>query len=382
MQSLEIAKELIARPSVSPDDKGCQEYLASLLEPMGFTCHRLQYGDVSNLWATRGSGAPLVTYLGHTDVVPSGEDSQWHTPPFEPRVIDGKLFGRGSADMKGSVACFVSALENFLAKNAQHKGTIGFLITSDEESIAIDGIKRVVNDYFKKNNIQIDHCLVGEPTSEEVLGDTIKNGRRGSLGARVTIFGKQGHIAYPHFARNPIHLASPLIEELTTKVWDKGNQDFEPTGFQISNINAGTGATNVIPAQLSFNMNFRYNTEHTDTELRTTVERMMQRHELEYQIDWKLSGGPYICPTDGALVRACKKTGLKVFGKEPALSTSGGISDGRFIAPTGAETVEFGGLSKTIHRTNECIGLDEIEGLTRSFEMILEELLCRNSMTG
>ena len=372
--ALQIAQELVSRASVTPNDAGCQEHLITLLEPLGFTCHRLQYGEVSNLWATRGSGAPLTVYLGHTDVVPSGANSQWESAPFTPTIRNGYLYGRGSADMKGSVACFVAALHTFLEQHDTHKGTIGVLITSDEEALAIDGIRRVVSDYFTKNSIQIDYCLVGEPTSEHTLFDTIKNGRRGSLNGTLTIKGKQGHIAYPHFALNPVSLAAPWLQEVTKIQWDKGNQYFEPTGFEISNINAGTGAANVIPGEISITFNFRYNTEHTMESLQQRMKQLCDRHGFNYTLTWEHSGAPFLAKADGALVKACKQAAKEHVGKTPELSTSGGTSDGRFIAPTGAETVEFGGLSKTIHQANERIGLDEIEALTIAYTKVLKTL--------
>ncbi len=376
MLALDITKELVKRPSVTPNDEGCQDYLISLLEPLGFNCQTLVYGEVTNLWATRGSGAPLLVYLGHTDVVPTGEIDQWQTPPFEPTLVDQKLYGRGTADMKGSVACFHASLHAFLKNHSDHKGTIGVLITSDEEAIAIDGVKRVVEEHFIPNNIHIDYCLVGEPTSEKILGDTIKNGRRGSMDGHLTVYGKQGHIAYPHFSLNPVDLVAPLITELTQIEWDQGNDDFEPTGFQISNLQAGTGATNVIPGSVKMAFNFRYNTEHTDASLKAQIETIINKYGLTYDLQWKLSGPPYSVAKDGALVHACQNAGAKIFGITPMLSTSGGISDGRFIAPMGAETIEFGGLSTTIHQANEHIGLEELEKLSLVYENILEQLLC------
>ena len=379
MSALSIAQALLSRPSVSPEDGGCIEYLIELLEPLGFECHTLTYGAVTNLWAIKNAKQkPLLAYLGHVDVVPAGDLTQWDSPPFEPTIRDGKLHARGSADMKGSVACFVNALALFLAKHDDHKGSIGVLITSDEESLAIDGIRRVVSDYFEPNDIFIDHCLVGEPTSEKTLGDTIKNGRRGSLNGHLTVFGKQGHIAYPHFSINPVHQIAPLLDELTKMQWDIGNEYFDPTGFQISNVQAGTGAANVIPGAIKVTFNFRYNTEHTEASLKERVNEIIQRHELNHQLDWELSGAPFLAKADGALVQACREAGTEVFGQTPQLSTSGGTSDGRFIAPMGTETIEFGGLSKTIHQANECIGLNELDQLTDLYALILQKMLCKH----
>ena len=372
--ALEYAKKLIERPSVSPEDNGCQDYLISLLEPLGFTCHKIQYGEVSNLWATRGTGAPLTVYLGHTDVVPVGEENQWQSPPFTPTLRDGYLYGRGSADMKSSVACFIAALETFLAQHPDHKGTIGVLITSDEEKKAIDGVRRVVAEYFAENNIKIDYCLVGEPSSEHALFDMIKNGRRGVLNGTLNIKGKQGHIAYPHFALNPVSLAADWLQEVTQIQWDNGNQYFEPTGFEISNINAGTGAKNVIPSELSVCFSIRYNTEQTVESLQQRMVTLCDKHGFDYELAWVHPAEPYLA-REGALVKACQQAAYEQLGVTPQLSTSGCTSDGRFVAPTGAETVEFGGLSTTMHQINERIGVDEIEALSGAYTKVLRILL-------
>jgi len=371
--TLDLAKELIAARSVTPDDAGCQLTLSNRLAPLGFELHPLHFGEVSNLWARRGSGGPLFVFAGHTDVVPSGPEAAWTHPPFTPTVADGMLWGRGAADMKGSLAAMITATERFLAAHPEPKGSIGFLITSDEEGPAVDGTVKVV-EWLEARNEKIDWCLVGEPTSSDRLGDTIKNGRRGSLGATLVVHGRQGHVAYPHLADNPIHAFAPALAELVATEWDQGNEHFPPTTFQVSNINAGTGATNVIPGELTVQFNFRFSTEVTDTQLRETVEALLARHDLDYTLDWQLSGQPFLTPA-GELVDAARDAVREVCGYDTALSTSGGTSDGRFIAPTGAQVIELGPLNATIHQVDERVAVADLELLSRVYEAVLAKLL-------
>jgi len=371
--TLNLAKQLIAIDSVTPDDKGCQQLLSDRLEKIGFSNETLQYGDVTNLWSKRGSKGPLFTFAGHTDVVPTGDHANWKFQPFEPTEHDGHLYGRGAADMKGSIAAMITACERFVEKHPNHKGAISFLITSDEEGPAVDGTVKVV-EYLEASNEKIDYCLVGEPTSTDKVGDVIKNGRRGSLGATLIINGIQGHVAYPHLAKNPVHLFAPALTELCSIEWDQGNDYFPATTFQISNVHAGTGATNVIPAQLEVECNFRFSTEVTDTKLREQVEAILDKHGLDYKIKWNLSGQPFLTQP-GELVTAMQTAIKDVCGFETELSTTGGTSDGRFIAPTGAQVVELGPLNATIHKVDECVSIDDLDKLTDIYERILENLL-------
>ncbi len=371
--SLALAMELIRRRSVTPEDAGCQALLARRLKPLGFTIDWMRFGEVENLWARRGTEGPLFVFAGHTDVVPPGPEEQWQSPPFEPTLRDGHLYGRGAADMKSSIAAMVTACERFLATHPEPKGSIAFLITSDEEGPAVDGTVKVV-ERLEQRNEKIDWCLVGEPTCANHLGDTLKNGRRGSLGGRLWVLGKQGHIAYPHLAKNPIHAALPALTELTAIQWDEGNAFFPATSFQISNIHGGTGATNVIPGELEVLFNFRFSTEVTEETLRQRVESLLETHGLDYELEWTLSGHPYLT-RPGQLVEACRRAIREVTGIEAELSTSGGTSDGRFIAPTGAQVVEFGPLNATIHQIDERIGIEELEQLSRVYEQTLEQLL-------
>ena len=371
--TLELTKELISRQSVTPDDAGCQELLAKRLEAIGFKITRLQNGDVTNLWARRGTEAPLFTFAGHTDVVPTGPSENWTFPPFEPTEHNGLLYGRGTADMKASVAAMITATENFIASNSNHRGSISFLITSDEEGPAIDGTVRVL-EHLESTGQKIDWCLVGEPSSTEKLGDVVKNGRRGSLGATLTILGKQGHVAYPHLAQNPIHLAMPVLAELSETEWDNGNQSFPATSFQISNIRSGTGATNVIPGDIEVLFNFRFSTEVNDQILMQRTEAILDKYEIKYNIDWNLSGNPFLTQ-QGELVEATQKAIKTVAGYETELSTAGGTSDGRFIAPTGAQVIELGPLNKTIHQIDENVSIDDLEQLSKMYTKILENLL-------
>ncbi len=370
--TLELAMELIRRRSITPEDAGCQNLLAERLERLGFRVERLRFGEVDNLWARLGDDAPLFAFAGHTDVVPPGPVERWQSPPFEPTLQDGCLYGRGAADMKGSIAAMVTACERFLA-TSRPAGSIAFLITSDEEGPAVDGTVKVV-EHLEKRDEKIDWCLVGEPTCAERLGDTLKNGRRGSLGGRLRVFGKQGHIAYPHLAQNPVHAALPALTELCATEWDRGNAFFPPTSFQISNIHAGTGATNVIPGELEVSFNFRFSTEITDAELRRRVESILEAGGFDYALEWTLSGQPFLTPA-GRLVDAARAAVGEVTGLEPQLSTSGGTSDGRFIAPTGAEVVELGPLNATIHQIDERVGVQELEQLSAIYERILDRLL-------
>ena len=373
--TLQLTLDLMQRRSVTPHDDGCQQLMMQRLTAIGFEAIPLRFGEVDNFWAVRGDSGPIVCFAGHTDVVPSGPEQQWQTPPFEPALIDGKLFGRGAADMKGSLAAMVTACERFVQNHPQHNGRIAFLITSDEEGIAIDGTIKVV-EWLEQRGEKIQWCLVGEPSSSTVIGDVIKNGRRGSLGAKLIIKGMQGHVAYPEKARNPIHLAMPALAELSAQQWDNGNQFFPATSFQISNINGGTGATNVIPGALEVLFNFRFSTELTETQLRERTEAILQKHGLDYAMEWSLSGAPFLT-AQGELVRATQKAIHEVAGIETELSTAGGTSDGRFIAPTGAQVVELGPVNATIHKIDEHVLAADLDQLSRMYEVILRELLTR-----
>ncbi len=371
--TIQLARELINIDSVTPNDKGCQELMIKRLEAIGFTIERLRFGEVDNLWATRGHCEPLFVFAGHTDVVPSGPIEQWNSPPFETTITDGILYGRGAADMKGSLAAMVTACEHFIENQPEYKGTIGFLITSDEEGVAIDGTVKVI-EYLKKNNISIDMCLVGEPSCTHALGDTIKNGRRGSLGAKLIVHGIQGHVAYPHLAKNPIHQITPALTELTAVEWDQGNDFFPPTSFQISNINSGTGATNVIPGEIEVLFNFRFSTELNQEKITSQVEALLNRYDFDYEIEWILSGQPFLT-SKGDLVDAAQKSITEITGLQTELSTAGGTSDGRFIAPTGSQVIELGPLNATIHKVNECVATKDLDDLSLIYEKILEKLL-------
>ncbi len=371
--TLELAMDLIARPSVTPDDAGCQALLIARLEKLGFNIEQLPFGDVSNLWARRGNAGPLFCFAGHTDVVPSGPEDKWQYPPFEPCIKEGKLHGRGAADMKGSLASFVTALERFIANHPDHAGSIALLITSDEEGDFINGTTRVI-DVLEARNEKIDWCIVGEPSSTDAVGDTIKNGRRGSLSGNLTIHGIQGHVAYPHLVSNPIHSGAPALAELAQEVWDNGNDFFPPTSFQISNIHAGTGANNMVPGELEILFNFRFSTEVTEQQLRDRTQAILNKHQLNFALDWSLSGNPFLTE-EGPLVDACVKSIHAITGLESSLSTSGGTSDGRFIAPTGAQVVELGPSNATIHKVNEQVRAKDLETLSDIYENILARLL-------
>jgi succinyl-diaminopimelate desuccinylase len=372
-KTLELAKSLISRPSVTPNDKGCQAIMIDRLEKIGFKIHPLKFGDVDNFWATHGDTGPIFSFAGHTDVVPAGDDDAWKTPPFEPTVKDGLLFGRGAADMKGGLASMLVATENFIEKNPNHKGTVAFLITSDEEGVAVNGTVKVM-DYLKNNNQKIDYCLLGEPSSTSMLGDVIKNGRRGSLNAILTVKGKQGHIAYPHLAENPIHLATSALNDLCQQQWDNGNEYFPATSFQISNIHSGSRVTNVIPGEVEIMFNFRYSTETTKEELQKKVNDILDSHKLNYSIDWSHSGYPFLTP-QGELVSACVDAIEKIKSIRPELSTSGGTSDGRFIAQEGTQVVELGPINATIHQVNESVLVQDLEDLSKIYSQILTNLL-------
>lgn len=372
-ETLELAKELIRRPSVTPDDCGCQQLLAERLEQAGFKNEHLRFGEVDNLWARRGTEAPLFVFAGHTDVVPPGPVEEWDSDPFTPVIRDDYLFGRGAADMKGSIAAMTVACEKFVAEHPDHKGSIAFLITSDEEGPSIDGTVKVI-DHLVKRGDKIDWCLVGEPSSVNRTGDTIKNGRRGSLNGKLRIQGKQGHVAYPHLADNPIHRAAPALAELAAIEWDAGNEFFPPTTFQISNISGGTGAENVIPGVLDIQFNLRFSTESSEDSLKSQVNEILTRHGLEYEIDWRLSGQPFLTPA-GELVDASREAIRGITGVDTVLSTSGGTSDGRFIAPTGAQVVELGPVNATIHQINECVKAEELDTLSIVYGGILTQLL-------
>ncbi|MCR9104985.1 MAG: succinyl-diaminopimelate desuccinylase [Gammaproteobacteria bacterium] len=371
--TLALCCELIRRQSITPQDDGCQALMMQRLSAIGFACTALPFGKVSNFWAVRGTGGPLLVFAGHTDVVPPGPVDEWETPPFEPTIADGVLYGRGSADMKGSLAAMIIACEAFVQDNPDHAGRIGFLITSDEEGPAVDGTVKVL-EHLRSLGESIDWCVVGEPSSSEALGDVIKNGRRGSLGAMLTVHGVQGHIAYPHLADNPIHRALGALLALTNETWDEGNAFFPPTSLQISNIHGGTGATNVIPGELLVQFNFRFSTEVTDVALRDRTEAILRAHGLDFAIDWNLSGQPFLTDhgqlVDAAIASIAQETGITT-----ELSTAGGTSDGRFIAPTGAQVVEVGPINASIHKINEAVRVDDLPRLARIYQGIIERLL-------
>ena len=371
--TLELAKQLVARASVTPEDAGCQALMAERLRAIGFDVEDLPFGEVSNFWARRGEQGPVLAFAGHTDVVPPGPREQWHSDPFQPEVRDGCLYGRGSADMKGSLAAMVTACEAFVARHPDHRGSIAFLITSDEEGPSVNGTVKVV-EHLQARGERIDWCLVGEPSSSRVVGDTIKNGRRGSLNGYLTVRGRQGHVAYPHLADNPVHRAAPALAELVAIEWDQGNDHFPPTTFQIANLHAGTGAENVIPGELEVQFNLRFSTEITEAQIRDRITALLDAHGLDYDLRWRLSGQPFLTPA-GELVDAARGAIRGVMGFETALSTSGGTSDGRFIAPTGAQVVELGPVNATIHQVDECVAVDALDQLSRIYLDILQRLL-------
>lgn len=371
--TLALACELIARDSTTPDDAGCQQLMGERLAACGFHLENLRFGEVDNLWARRGSEGPVLCFAGHTDVVPTGPLDRWDNPPFEPAIVDGMLHGRGAADMKGSLAAMVVAVERFVAASPDHKGSIAFLITSDEEGPATDGTVKVVETLVERGE-KVDWCIVGEPSSTEQVGDVVKNGRRGSLNARLTIKGKQGHVAYPHLARNPIHLAAPALAALAAESWDAGNDFFPPTSFQISNINSGTGATNVVPGELVALINFRFSTESTAEGLQQRVRDLLDQHGLDYDLDWTLSGQPFLTEP-GALLDGVSAAIRQVTGRETQPSTTGGTSDGRFIATMGTQVVELGPINATIHQLNEHVSASDLDTLTEIYQATMERLL-------
>src|SRR6267378_3950630 len=371
--ALELAKELIARRSVTPEDGGCQALLAERLGKSGFRCEPMKFGAVTNLWARRGAGHPVVCFAGHTDVVPTGPLKEWHSDPFVPTLRDGKLYGRGAADMKSSIAAFVVAAERFVAERPRHAGSIALLLTSDEEGPALDGTVRVV-EKLKARKEMIDYCIVGEPSSVDTLGDTLKNGRRGSLSARLVVRGVQGHVAYPHLVKNPIHLLAPALAELARTQWDQGNESFPPTSFQVSNIHAGTGAANVVPGSVEVDFNFRFSTESTEASLRERVETTLRRHAQDYAVQWTLGAKPFLSRR-GRLADIVLDVAKRHTGRSGELSTTGGTSDARFIIDICPEVIEIGPVNLSIHKLNEHIALDELEVLPRIYLDTLRALL-------
>nr|WP_247687797.1 succinyl-diaminopimelate desuccinylase [Pectobacterium versatile] len=369
---IELAQQLIKRPSLSPNDEGCQALMIERLTAIGFTVEAMDFGDTQNFWAWRGTGKTLA-FAGHTDVVPSGDESHWQHPPFEPIIRDGMLYGRGAADMKGSLAAMVIAAERFVAAHPNHQGRLAFLITSDEEASAVNGTVKVVEALMARNE-RLDYCLVGEPSSTHVVGDVVKNGRRGSITANLRVHGVQGHVAYPHLADNPVHRAAPALNELIATEWDQGNAFFPPTTMQIANIQAGTGSNNVIPGELSVQFNFRFSTELTDVLIQHRVAELLDRHQLNYTIDWKLSGQPFLTAR-GELVDAVVNAVKHYNEVTPELLTTGGTSDGRFIARMGAQVVELGPVNATIHKVDECVSAADLQLLSRMYQRIMEQLI-------
>ncbi len=370
---LSLAQNLIRRPSISPDDQGCQQVIAERLEKLGFTIEWLPFNDTLNLWAKHGSTSPIVAFAGHTDVVPVGDETQWTYPPFSAEIVGDMLYGRGAADMKGSLAAMVVAVEDYVKVNPNHQGTIALLITSDEEATAKDGTVRVVETLMARGE-NIDYCLVGEPSSSKTLGDIVKNGRRGSITGNLYIQGIQGHVAYPHLAENPVHKAVPFLQELTTYQWDNGNEFFPPTSLQIANIQAGTGSNNVIPGELFVQFNLRYCTEVTDDSIKNKVAEMLAKYGLKYRIEWNLSGKPFLTKPN-KLVKAVVEALEKIVNISPQLDTGGGTSDARFIALMGGEVVELGPLNATIHKVDECVSVMDLAILGKVYKSILEKLL-------
>jgi succinyl-diaminopimelate desuccinylase len=370
-----LTQELIRRPSVSPEDQGCLQIIGERLGAIGFRLERMPFGPVENLWALHGEGGPVLCFAGHTDVVPTGPREEWQTDPFEPVVRDGMLYGRGAADMKSGLAAMITATERFIANHPRHSGTLAFLLTSDEEGPSVDGTRRVMEVLEARGN-KITWCVVGEPTSTDAFGDMVKIGRRGSLSGKLTVHGIQGHVAYPHLADNPVHAAAPALAELAARVWDKGNEFFQPTTFQISNISAGTGAPNVIPGELKARFNIRFSTEQTVEKLQQTITEILNRHKVNYTLEWFVSGLPFFTPP-GALSDAVMKAVKEKTGRTPELSTTGGTSDGRFIAPTGAQVVELGVINATIHKVNESVRIADIDTLSQTYERVMELLLAQ-----
>ncbi len=372
-ETLTLLKDLVSRESVTPKDAGCQDIVVERLSRLGFKEERLNFDDTQNIWLRKGDAKPLLTFLGHTDVVPTGPLDRWDSPPFEPTIRDGKLYGRGTADMKGGVACFITALERFLANYPNHQGSIAIMLTSDEEGIATNGVVKVV-EVLENRDEKIDWCLVGEPSSDKKVGDVIRVGRRGSLCAKLTVLGMQGHVAYPEIAENPIHAFAPALKELTEEVWDQGNKFFPPTSLQVSNINGGTGAENIIPGELEIQFNLRFCTELDEQTIKQRSSAIFDKYNFKYDLQWRLSGNPFLTE-GGALIDAAHIAIKQVTGFETVDDTGGGTSDGRFIAPTGAEVIELGPLNESIHKINENVGIDDLEILSEIYENILIELL-------
>ncbi|WP_213948697.1 succinyl-diaminopimelate desuccinylase [Luteibacter sp. dw_328] len=371
---IDLTRDLIRRRSVTPEDAGCLPLIADRLSAVGFRIEHLRFGDVDNLWATHGAGGTVLAFLGHTDVVPTGPEENWTSPPFEPAERNGLLYGRGAADMKGSVAAMVVALERFVVSHPDHPGTVGLLLTSDEEGVALHGVREVV-DHFTKIGQRIDACVVGEPSARERLGDLIRVGRRGSLSGTLTVHGVQGHVAYPDKAKNPIHSFAPALAALAAERWDEGNADFPPTSFQVSNINAGTGANNVIPGELVALINFRFSTASTADDLRERAEAILRAHDVAFSIDWHLSGHPFLATPGGRLREVVVGVCRDLCGIDPEQSTGGGTSDGRFIAPMGAEVIELGPVNATIHKVDECVSVADLERLPDLYEAICQRML-------
>lgn len=370
-----LTQDLIRRPSVSPEDQGCLQVIGQRLESIGFRVERMPFGPVENIWALHGTERPVLCFAGHTDVVPTGPRDEWATDPFDPVIRDGILYGRGAADMKSGLAAMVVATERFVAKYPNHKGTLAFLLTSDEEGPSVDGTRRVM-EVLEARNEKIDYCVVGEPSSTDKLGDMIKIGRRGSLSGKLTVHGVQGHVAYPHLADNPVHAVAPALAELAARTWDKGNEFFQPTTFQISNVSAGTGAPNVIPGELKARFNIRFSTEQTVERLQSTITEILNRHKVNYTLEWFVSGLPFFT-APGALSKAAVQAIQEKVNRTPDLSTTGGTSDGRFIAPTGAQVVELGVTNATIHKVNENVRVDDIVTLTGMYERVMELMLAK-----
>ena len=368
-----LTEDLIRRRSVTPDDAGCLDLIGARLEALGFRLERLRFGDVDNLWATRGESGDVFTFAGHTDVVPSGDPAAWRSDPFIPEIRDGLLYGRGAADMKGSIAAMITATERFVAANPDHAGTLGFLLTSDEEGIAVDGTVKVIETLRARGQL-ITWCLVGEPSSRDTLGDVVRNGRRGSLNGTLTVHGIQGHVAYPDLAANPIHLVAPTLATLVRTKWDDGNAFYPPTSFQVSNIGAGTGAENVIPGELTARFNFRFCTESTVESLIALTTAILDDAAFDYELDWHVSGQPFLT-AGGALLDAVRESIRETLGVTVEASTGGGTSDGRFIAPIGAEVVELGPINATIHKVDECVSIADLDRLSATYERILEHLV-------
>jgi len=372
-ETIALTQQLIQRASVTPDDAGCQTIIIDRLQSLGFHIEKLRFDDVDNIWLRRGNDAPVFAFAGHTDVVPTGPLEQWTYPPFDAVIDNEMLYGRGAADMKGSIAAMVTAIERFIKQHPDHTGSIALLITSDEEGPSINGTVKVIETLAARHE-KIDWCLVGEPSSTQQVGDVVKNGRRGSLNGHLVVHGTQGHVAYPHLADNPIHRVTPALTELAAECWDQGNTFFPATSFQISNINSGTGATNVIPGEVELLFNFRFSTEVTQAQLQQRTEAILNKHRLDYTLNWNLSGLPFLTPS-GELVNAVQKAIQHIGGIETELSTAGGTSDGRFIAPTGSQVVELGPVNATIHKINECVSTNDLITLSQMYEQIMVELL-------